>query len=215
MTPTAALVIAILAAFLAHYFTTKRFKNELKIKKEEKIINDAKELVRDFEKKLLGRIHLTRDYLYALKKAKHGNTNLDDALRKEYRTMIKEWNLNFDYIATVTLRDKILKNRETFNILQRKLKSHHVYLAENADNPQGVKYEQADIQLKELDLLQNECYLIMTRIHNNIDDRWMSMFKNKSMTSEITSHIFDYVFKTLILYTAINFILFFQELIPL
>ncbi|MEI7088021.1 hypothetical protein WCU61_18320 [Pectobacterium versatile] len=215
MTPTVALAITILAAFLAHHFTTKRFKNELKIKKEEKIINDAKELVRDFEKKLLGRIHLTRDYLYALKKAKHDNKELDDSLRKNYRAMIREWNLNFDYTATVTLRDKVLKNRNTFNILQGKLRSHHVFLAKNADNPQSVKHDKIDMQLKELELLQNECYLIMSNINNNIDDRWMSIFEHESITSRITSHIFDYVFKTLILYTAVNFILFFRELISL
>jgi len=208
MTPEQAFMVALFAAFLTHNFTSKRFKNELKVKKEEKIINDAKELVSEFEKKLLTRIHLTRDYLYALKQAKNDAKEVDEELRKNYRTLIKDWNLNFDFLSTTIFRNGVLRSRKELDDLQASLRKFHLFFVKWADIPNEVPYDSIDKKLDDLNVFQNECNTIMFNVTKKIDARWDDIFIQNGFFKKIMNISFDYIFKTLIIYLFVNIILF-------
>lgn len=81
----------------------------MRIKRQEKIINDAKELASDFERKIFSRLHLTRDYLYEMQRAKAKSKEMDSDFRNEYKEMIKDWNLNLDYTSSFMLRNNMIK----------------------------------------------------------------------------------------------------------
>lgn len=215
MSPTISITIALLGAYLAHFLTSKRFKNELMIKRSEKIFDDAKQLTNDFERKLQARIHFTRDYLYRLKKSKKEETKIDEEFRKEYRAMIKDWNLSFDYTSSKIQRANILKDSdEKLNLIQRELSSIHVFIARHANEPSKVSYNSIDNRLKSLATFQTKSYRTISEINKVIDDEWLLLLNNKSSLSKITDFIFTYIITTLSIYVAVCFLLFLSGLRP-
>lgn len=198
-----ALEVAIIAAFLTHYLTSLRFKNELKIKKQEKIVNDAKELASQFEMKIFKRIHLTRDYLYEMKIAKSENKKMNSELRCEYRKMIKDWNLNLDYTSSFMLRNNIIRRIKSLDELQAKLKEYHSFFYFNADKLNELEYKTIDDKLKSLSELQAYCYRFMQSINMNIDNRWDLLIRKSGFKEKMIFHIIDYLMKTLLIYIVI------------
>lgn len=213
MSPTIAITIALFGAYLAHFLTSKRFKNELIIKRSEKKFDDAKQLTNDFEKKLQARIHFTRDYLYRLKKSKKEEAEMDDEFRKEYRTLIKEWNLSFDYTSSKIQRANILKDSDQkLNSIQKELSLIHGFIARNADKPSEASYNSIDSRIKNLANFQTESYRTISEINKAIDDEWLLVLNNKSSLSKITDFIFTYIITTLSIYVVVCLLLFLSEL---
>lgn len=215
MSPTIAITIALFGAYLAHFLTSRRFKNELIIKRSEKKFDDAKQLTNDFEKKLQARIHFTRDYLYRLKKSKKEETEIDIEFRKEYRTLIKDWNLSFDYASSKIQRENILKNSDKkLNSIQKELSLIHGFIAINADKPSEASYNSIESRIKKLATLQTEAYRTISEINTAIDDKWLLILNNKSSLSKATDFIFAYVITTLTIYVTVCFLLFLSGLRP-
>jgi len=204
MTFQIAVEVAIIAAFLTHYLASTRFKNELKIKKQEKIVNDAKELANKFEMNILSRIHLTRDYLYEMKRAKSKNTKMNEEFRREYREMIKDWNLNLDYTSSFMLRNNIIKRIKSLDELQEKLKEYHSFFYFNADRLSELEHEKIDGKLKSLSELQAYCYRFMQSINLNIDNKWNFLINKRGFKDKIIFHSIDYIIKTLLIYIVIS-----------
>jgi len=216
VTPSIAITIAILGAYLAHFLTTKRFKNELLVKKSEKNIFDAKEIIDDFERKLSTRIYYTRDYLFTLRKAKHDKKNIDPNYREEYKKLIKDWNLSFDYMSSQIKRKKVLNDSANeIEKIQSKLRTIHVFLAMHADNPGNASYNEIDKKIEEIKNIQTESYSIITRVNENIDNRWFLIFKKDNFISKCLYLSFDYILKTLTLYIIVCIVLFVYELLSL
>lgn len=215
MSPTIAITIALLGAYLAHFLTSRRFKNELMIKRSEKKIDDAKQLTNDFEKKLQARIHFTRDYLYRLKKSKKEETEIDSEFRKEYRALIKDWNLSFDYASSKIQRENILKDSDKkLNSIQKELRLIHGFIAINADKPSKASYNSIESRIKKLAALQTESYRTISEINTAIDDKWLLILNTKSSLSKVTDFILIYVITTLAIYVAVCFLLFLSGLHP-
>lgn len=210
MTFQSAIVVAIFAAFLAHILTTVRFKNELKIKKQEKIVNDAKELASKFEMSIFARIHLTRDYLYEMKRAKSESNNImNQELRDEYKKMIKDWNLNLDYTSSFMLRNNIINRIKSLDELQAKLKEYHSFFYFNVNNLSNLGYKEIDDKLNSLYELQRYCYRFMQSINNNIDNKWNLLITENGFRKRVVFYIVDYVMKTLFIYMFVSILSFF------
>jgi len=203
-----AIIASILAVFLTHAFASLRFKNELRIKRQEKIINDAKELASDFEKKIFSRLHLTRDYLYEMQRAKAKSKEMDSDFRNEYKEMIKDWNLNLDYTSSFMLRNNMIKKINSLDELQAKFKEYHTFFYFNADELQKTKNEDIEGRLKSLSELQAYCYRFMQNINHNIDNKWDELLNKRGWFFNILNISIDYIIKTLVIYLAINMILF-------
>jgi len=209
MTKDTAILIAILAAFLAHVLTKLRFKNELRIKKQEKIINDAKELSIEFEKKIFSRIHLTRDYLYEMRRAKIQGREMDKDFRIEYRKMIKEWNLNLDFTSSSILRYNIIGKINSIDELQRKFKSYHIFFHDYADNLKDVEFSEIKEKQDSISELQSYCYRFIQGINNNIDNKWEDLLNDKGRIRRFLNESYKYIMTTLFIYMIINIFSFF------
>jgi len=209
MSVPVAILASILAAFLTHAFASHRFKNELRIKRQEKIINDAKELASEFERKIFSRIHLTRDYLYEMQRAKSKSGEMDSDLRNEYKKMIKDWNLNLDYTSSFMLRNNMIKKINSLDELQAKFKEYHTFFYFHADELQKTNNTDIENRLQSLSELQAYCYRFMQSINNNIDGKWNELINKKGLFLKLLNISIDYIIKTLVIYLAINIILFF------
>jgi len=209
MSVPVAIFASILAAFLTHAFASHRFKNELRIKRQEKIINDAKELASEFERKIFSRIHLTRDYLYEMQRAKSKSGEMDSDLRNEYKKMIKDWNLNLDYTSSFMLRNNMIKKINSLDELQAKFKEYHTFFYFHADELQKTNNTDIENRLQSLSELQAYCYRFMQSINNNIDGKWNELINKKGLFLKLLNISIDYIIKTLVIYLAINIILFF------
>ena len=203
-----AIIASILAVLLTHAFASLRFKNELRIKRQEKIINDAKELASDFERKIFSRLHLTRDYLYEMQRAKAKSKEMDSDFRHEYKEMIKDWNLNLDYTSSFMLRNNMIKKINSLDELQAKFKEYHTFFYFHADELQKTKNEDIEKRLKSLSELQAYCYRFMQNINHNIDNKWDELLNKRGWFLKLLNVSIDYIIKTLVIYLAINMILF-------
>ncbi|MFC0179942.1 hypothetical protein [Thorsellia kenyensis] len=167
------IIILFLGAVVGHLLTKRRSKSDLKIKKTEKEIHDAKLIVDDFEKKLLTRIYYTRTYLNNLKSARAKKQNVSETFREEYRTIIKEWNSSYDYLSTQIKRKEILTNSlPKIEKIQTNLRSIHNFLANNVDNLECAKNNEIDKMESQLKNLQNSSYRLISLINNNINEKW-------------------------------------------
>lgn len=200
MTPSYAFIIATVVALVTHYLTSSRFKNELKVKKKEKNINDAKDMINLYEKELLERIHLTRSYLINLKLKKDKSIEIDDEFRKIYKKTIRDWNITIDYKYNVIYRSGMLNKTKEFDKIQEQLRGFHDFIRAYVDNIDQLNVDVVDEKLQELKEFQTSSYSFITKIHKKADEEWNNIFNQDSALKRWFIVSLDYAFKTISIY---------------
>ncbi|EMD0831222.1 hypothetical protein VP018_003095 [Morganella morganii] len=199
---------SLLAAFLGHYLTTYRFKNELVIKKKERNIYDAKDMINLYEKELLERVYLTNKYLDTLitiKKSNEGIYSIGKE-RKEYKNAISNWNLTLDYKYNVIYRSGMLNKMTDFDEIQNKLRNFHEFINDTLNGEKDIK--DIEKKLEELKVFKGEIYRFITSLHKKADEKWNFIFSDKKIIKKICNEIFCYIFKTILIYFFISLALF-------
>ena len=202
-------ITAIIASYFTHKLTTDRFINELKIKKKEKEIFEAKEIINDFEKSLIERITITREYLYELNTPTSDIKNPECELRKKYRNIIRKWNIEFDYRSNRLLRSGVNENLKRMDVTQSELRKFHQYFLRNVKNHGSICTIEIDKKIDELKKFQNKEYSFITKLHEEANKQWTSNIRNKKPISKLIIHHFiDWLIKTTAFYILISITLF-------
>ncbi|MBN3215706.1 hypothetical protein [Pectobacterium polaris] len=202
-------ITAIIASYFTHKLTTDRFINELTIKKKEKEIFEAKEIINDFEKSLIERITITRDYLYELNTPNSDIKNPECELRKRYRDIIRKWNVEFDYRSNRLLRNGINENLKRMDITQSELREFHKYFTKNVNNHEVICRTDVNKKISELNIFQNKEYAFITSLHEEANKKWISNINKKKPVSKWIIHNFiDWLIKTTVFYILTSVILF-------
>lgn len=204
MTPLYAFIIAAVVALVTHYLTSSRFKNELKVKKKEKNINDAKDMINLYEKELLERIHLTRSYFFDLKEKKE----IDKEFRKIYKETIRDWNLTIDYKYNVIYRSGMLNKTKEFDEIQKKLKGFHDFISTYVDNIDQLNIDDVDDNLLKLKEFQTYTYSFISKIHKKADEEWNNIFNEDRFLKKWSFISLDYMFKTILIYLFFSILSF-------
>lgn len=200
MTPLYAFIIAAVVALVTHYLTSFRFRNELKVKKKEKNINDAKDMINLYEKELLERIHLTRSYLVDLKNKKYDKKEIDEEFRRIYKETIRDWNITIDYKYNVIYRSGMLNKTKEFDKIQEKLKGFHDFIRTYVDNIDKLDVDAVEDNLLELKKFQTSSYSFISKIHEKADEEWNNIFNEDGFLKKLSFVFLDYIFKTILIY---------------
>lgn len=200
MTPLYAFIIAAVVALVTHYLTSFRFRNELKVKKKEKNINDAKDMINLYEKELLERIHLTRSYLVDLKNKKYDKKEIDEEFRRIYKETIRDWNITIDYKYNVIYRSGMLNKTKEFDKIQEKLKGFHDFIRTYVDNIDKLDVDAVEDNLLELKKFQTSSYSFISKIHEKADEEWNNIFNEDGFLKKLSFIFLDYIFKTILIY---------------
>lgn len=200
MTPLYAFIIAAVVALVTHYLTSFRFRNELKVKKKEKNINDAKDMINLYEKELLERIHLTRSYLVDLKNKKYDKKEIDEEFRRIYKETIRDWNITIDYKYNVIYRSGMLNKTKEFDKIQEKLKGFHDFIRTYVDNIDKLDVDAVEDNLLELKKFQTSSYSFISKIHEKADEEWNNIFNEDGLLKKFSFVFLDYIFKTILIY---------------
>ncbi|HGN1707362.1 TPA: hypothetical protein ACKRTE_003269 [Providencia rettgeri] len=211
MTPEYALIIAAVAAIMTHLFSSSRFRNELKIKKKEKNINDAKDMISQYEKELVKRIYLTRSYLFDLIDLKIKNKEVDGSFRELYKNTISEWNLSLDYKYNVIYRSGMLSETAELQKIQENLKKFHDFINNSMKNKENLDEDEIQKQIELLKKFQQETYIFVSKLHHKADENWNTIFLTRSKIKYFFSLCLDYTFKTLVIYILLSITLFLYE----
>ncbi|AXH63115.1 MULTISPECIES: hypothetical protein [Providencia] len=211
MSPIYALIIAAIASIMTHLFSSFRFKNELTIKKKEKNINDAKDMISQYEKELVKRIYLTRAYLYDLIDLKIKNKEIDSSFRELYKKTISEWNLSLDYKYNVIYRSGMLGETVGLQKIQKNLKEFHDFINNNMKNKENLDEVEIQKQIELLKKFQQETYAFVSKLHHKADENWNTIFLSRSKIKYFFYLCFDYTFKTLVIYILLSITLFLYE----
>ncbi len=203
-----ALITAIFVAYITHKFTRKRFKEELRIKKNEKNINDIKELINEFEIKLSERIFLTRGYMYDVL----GGSCTDES-REKYKKVILQWNIDFDYRSNRLSRFGFLSQIKDIDAMQAQLRNFHTFLVKCIENRDVYTNQDITDEIKRLKEFQSNAYKFITKLHRDADNQWDKIFNERvSFKRKIVEYCFDCFFKTTLTYVFIMLILFFSTI---
>lgn len=199
-------VVSIFAAgYITHKFTKKRFKEELRVKKNEKNINDVKEIINEFEKKLSERVFLTRGYMYDII-----TNSVTVEARESYKKVILQWNIDFDYRSNRLSRFGFLKQIKEIDKLQNEMAEFHSFLV--VCSKTDFKNINSSEVLEEVDKLkkfQTKAYKFITNLHVDVDSQWDNIFNDKlTKKRKLIYYIFDCFFKGLVCYLILMLFLF-------
>lgn len=201
----ATIVTIFAAGYITHKFTKKRFKEELRVKKSEKNINDVKEIINDFEKKLSERVFLTRGYMYDI----ISKTTSEDS-RSNYKKVILQWNVDFDYRANRLSRFGLLNQIKEIDRLQKELSEFHSFLVSCSNNNfKNINSEEVYAQIDKLKKFQTRTYKFITNLHFDVDNQWDKIFKDKlTKKTKLIYSILDCLFKGVVCYFMLMLFLF-------
>jgi len=103
----------------------------------------------------------------------------------------------------------MIKKINSLDELQAKFKEYHTFFYFHADELQKTNNTDIENRLQSLSELQAYCYRFMQSINNNIDGKWNELINKKGLFLKLLNISIDYIIKTLVIYLAINIILFF------
>ena len=194
-----AFITVISAGYITHRFTKKRFKEELRIKKNEKNISDIKELINDFEEKLSERIFLTRGYMYDIL-----GSAVTEESSKRYKDVILKWNIDFDYRSNRLSRFGFLSQIKKIDDLQSELKDFHSFLVKCREENNEINKK-----IETLKKFQTKAYAFITTLNKDVDNQWDRIFSEKRpFHKKVIGFLFDCFFKMMIAYVTLMMILF-------